>query len=192
MTTGALLALAVFLVDTFTPLQGAVAVVYLVVVLLVAASGSRRAIGGAAFGCMGLTIVSFVRGHGFPALDAAMLRCLVSLAAIAITAVLSLRARDRLATIAGQARLIELTHDSIYVRDMDDVIVLWNTGAEQLYGWTASEAMGQRATHLLATALPGHHTVVDAAFTLNQDKLLSSVPAVIVSGWFETVETNTS
>ena len=163
MTASALLALAVFLVDTFTPLQGAVAVVYLVVVLLVAASGSRRAIGGAAFGCMGLTIVSFVRGHGWPAIDAAMLRCLVSLSAIAITAVLSLRARDRMATIAGQARLIELTHDSIYVRDMDDVIVLWNTGAEQLYGWTASEAMGQRALDLLGTALPGHHTCVDAA-----------------------------
>ena len=84
MTAGALLSLGVFLVDTFTPLQGAVAVVYLVVVLLVAASGSRRAIGGAAFGCMGLTLVSFVRGHGWPGLDAAMLRCLVSLSAIEI------------------------------------------------------------------------------------------------------------
>jgi PAS domain S-box-containing protein len=163
MTAGGLLALAVFLVDTFTPLQGAVAVIYLVVVLLVAASGSRRAIGGAAFGCMGLTIVSFLIGHGWPEVDAAALRCLVSLSAIAITAVLSLRTRDRLATIAGQASLIELTHDSIYVRNMDDVIVLWNAGAEQLYGWTSAEALGKRASDLLGTALQGQHSDMEAA-----------------------------
>jgi PAS domain S-box-containing protein len=163
MAAGGLLALAVFLVDTFTSLQGAVAVVYLVVVLLVAASGSRRAIGGAAFGCMGLTIVSFLIGHGWPELDAAMLRCFVSLAAIAMAAVLSLRARDRLATIAGQASLIELTHDSIYVRNMDDVIVLWNAGAEQLYGWTSAEALGRRASELLGTALQGQRSDMEAA-----------------------------
>ncbi|WP_448098791.1 PAS domain-containing sensor histidine kinase [Luteibacter yeojuensis] len=162
MGFGALLAVGVFLVDTFTPLQSAVAVVYVVVVLLVAASGSRRAIVGAAVGCMVLTTVAYFRGHGWLALDAAMMRCTVSLGAIAITAVLALRNRERLITIAGQASLIELTHDSIFVRDMDDIIVLWNGGAEQLYGWTAHEAMGRRANDLLGTALPGDRKAADA------------------------------
>lgn len=162
MGFGALLALGVFLVDTFTPLQSAVAVVYVVVVLLVAASGSRRAIVGAALGCMVLTAVAYLRGHGWIALDAAMMRCAVSLGAIAITAVLALRNRDRMITIAGQASLIELTHDSIFVRDMDDIIVLWNGGAEQLYGWTAHEALGRRANDLLGTAFPGDRKAADA------------------------------
>ncbi len=154
MGFGALLALGVFLVDTFTPLQSAVAVVYVVVVLLVAASGSRRAIVGAAAGCMVLTAVAYFRGHGWLALDAAMMRCAVSLGAIAITAVLALRNRERLITIAGQASLIELTHDSIFVRDMDDIIVLWNGGAEQLYGWTAHEALGVVRTTYSARPSP--------------------------------------
>lgn len=163
MASGALLALGVFLVDTFTPLQSAVAVVYLVVVLLVAASGSRRAIVGAAVGCMLLTAVAYLDGHSLQTLDASMLRFAVSLGAIAVTAFLALRNRERLITIAGQARLIELTHDSIFVRDMDDVIVLWNAGAEQLYGWTAHEALGRRAGDLLGTALRGDRVEADAA-----------------------------
>ncbi|WP_143070507.1 ATP-binding protein [Luteibacter sp. UNC138MFCol5.1] len=163
MGASGLLALAVFLVDTFTPLQSAVAVVYVVVVLLVAASGSRRAILGATIGCLLLTTIAYVRVHGMPALDAPMLRCAVSLGAIGSTGWLSLRNRERLITIAGQARLIELTHDSIFVRDMDDVIVLWNGGAEQLYGWTAQEALGRRASDLLGTAFPGDRVEADAA-----------------------------
>ncbi len=163
MAAGTLLALGVFLVDTFTPLQSAVAVVYVVVVLLVAASGSRRAILGATIGCLVLTAVAYLRGHGWPEVDASMLRCAVSLGAIGITGVLALRNHERMLTIAGQARLIELTHDSIFVRDMDDVIVLWNGGAEQLYGWTAHEALGRRAGDLLGTAFPGERGEADIA-----------------------------
>lgn len=160
---GGLLALGVFLVDTLTPLQGAVAVIYVVVVLLVAATGNRRATLGAVAGCMVLTSIAFLDGHGWPALDAAMLRCAVSLAAIVITGVMALRNSDRMATIEGQASLIELTHDSIFVRDMNDVIVLWNGGAEQLYGWTAHEAIGRRASELLATAFLADRAEADAA-----------------------------
>ncbi|SDG52299.1 ATP-binding protein [Dyella sp. 333MFSha] len=162
VVAGAALALCVFLVDSFTSLQGAVAVVYLVVVLIMAATGSRRAIIGSAVACMLLTTLAFLRVHGVPTLEPAM-RCAVSLAAIATTAVLALRNRERMVTIAGQARLIELTHDSIFVRDMDDVIVLWNAGAEQLYGWTANEALGRRASELLATAFAGDRVKADAA-----------------------------
>jgi PAS domain S-box len=160
---GALLSVAVFVVDTFTPLQGAVAVVYLVVVLLVAAAGSRAAILAAVAGCSLLTIASYVRGHGWPEPDAALLRCVVSLAAIGVTGVLSLRARERMSTILRQARLINLTHDSIYVRDTDDVIVEWNGGAEALYGWSAREAIGRRASELLATAFTGSRADMDAS-----------------------------
>jgi PAS domain S-box-containing protein len=53
-----------------------------------------------------------------------------------------------------QASLLNLTHDTIFVRDMSDVITYWNRGAQELYGWTAEEAIGKRAHQLLQTAFP--------------------------------------
>jgi two-component system cell cycle sensor histidine kinase/response regulator CckA len=43
--------------------------------------------------------------------------------------------------IQEQASLLELSQDAIYVRSLDEKIQYWNKGAEQLYGWTAEEAI---------------------------------------------------
>jgi PAS domain S-box-containing protein len=48
-----------------------------------------------------------------------------------------------------QASLLDLAHDAIMVRDLDDHIVYWNRGAERLYGWRAEEALGREAGDLL-------------------------------------------
>ena len=53
-----------------------------------------------------------------------------------------------------QASLLNLTHDSIFVRDMSHVITYWNRGAEELYGWPSSEAVAKRSHDLLQTAFP--------------------------------------
>jgi PAS domain S-box-containing protein len=53
-----------------------------------------------------------------------------------------------------QASLLDLTHDTIFVRDMDDVITYWNRGAQELFGYTAEQAIGQRAHELLRTVFP--------------------------------------
>jgi PAS domain S-box-containing protein len=53
-----------------------------------------------------------------------------------------------------QASLLNLTHDTIFVRDMSDVITYWNRGAEELYGWTDEEAMGKGSRQLLQTVFP--------------------------------------
>jgi PAS domain S-box-containing protein len=70
-----------------------------------------------------------------------------------------LQARDELerevAERTQQAGLLDLSHDSISVRDMDDVITFWNRGAEDLYGWRAGEVVGKITTHhLLQTVFP--------------------------------------
>jgi PAS domain S-box-containing protein len=75
------------------------------------------------------------------------------------------RARAEL-KLEEQANLLNLTHDAIMVRDLDDRIEFWNHGAEALYGWTAEEACGR----LIADFL--HHEervkVVDAQRILFQ------------------------
>jgi len=53
-----------------------------------------------------------------------------------------------------QASLLNLTHDTIFVRDMSEVITYWNQGAQELYGWAAEEAIGKRARDLLSTTFP--------------------------------------
>src|SRR5262245_17290485 len=51
-------------------------------------------------------------------------------------------------------RLLDLTHDAAFVRDMDGRITYWNRGAEDLFGWTAGEALGRVAHELLQTVWP--------------------------------------
>jgi PAS domain S-box-containing protein len=53
-----------------------------------------------------------------------------------------------------QASLLNLTHDTIFVRDMNDVIAYWNRGAEELYGWTPEQAIGKSSHELLRTVFP--------------------------------------
>jgi PAS domain S-box-containing protein len=53
-----------------------------------------------------------------------------------------------------QASLLNLTHDTIFVRDMNDIITYWNRGATELYGWTADQAVGKHSHQLLQTDFP--------------------------------------
>jgi PAS domain S-box-containing protein len=53
-----------------------------------------------------------------------------------------------------QASLLNLTHDTIFVRDMSDVITYWNRGAQELFGWTPEEAIGKQAHELLHSVFP--------------------------------------
>jgi PAS domain S-box-containing protein len=68
------------------------------------------------------------------------------------------QARDKLAIEVTertqQASLLNLTHDTIFVRNMSDIITYWNRGAQELYGWPAEEAIGKPAHELLKTTFP--------------------------------------
>ena len=50
-----------------------------------------------------------------------------------------------------QASLIDLSPDAIIIRKFDATITFWSKGAEKLYGWTMSEAVGQKSHDLLKT-----------------------------------------
>lgn len=147
----AALAITVFLIDALTPWEGAVAVSYVIAILLAAKTTRRHDIIIAAISCAVLTVAAYLLTHGFEPIDSAALRATVSLAAIAITTLLALQNQTATKRLAAQARLLNLSHDMIFVRGMDGVISFWNKCAEETYGWTADEAIGRVADELLKT-----------------------------------------
>jgi two-component system, LuxR family, sensor kinase FixL len=53
-----------------------------------------------------------------------------------------------------QADLLDLTHDTVFARDLNNIITCWNRGAEELYGWKREEAVGKVSHQLLQTIFP--------------------------------------
>jgi PAS domain S-box-containing protein len=63
-------------------------------------------------------------------------------------------AREMTAAVHKQAGLLDLTHDTVILRDRDNVIRYWNRAASDTYGFTAEEAIGRTADTLLKTRYP--------------------------------------
>ena len=62
-----------------------------------------------------------------------------------------------------KARLIDLSHEAILVRDMDDKIERWNTGCVELFGYTREEALGAKCDELLKSEFPTNKSEVEAS-----------------------------
>lgn len=60
------------------------------------------------------------------------------------------------------AELLDLTHDAIFVRNLNSEILYWNRGAEILYGWQAEEAHRKISHDLLQTVFPKSARNLDA------------------------------
>jgi len=61
---------------------------------------------------------------------------------------------EQIDALREQASLLDLTHDTIFVRNADNAITYWNRGAEELYGWKAEEALGKITHQLMQTKFP--------------------------------------
>jgi len=146
--------LVIFVIDAFVNIHIAIAVLYVGVVLLSLNFCERTGILAVTFGCISLAVLALVIQHGFDPSKEALARLLFSVVAITITGLLIARISSTTETLRDQAELLDLTHDAIFVRNMNDVITYWNRGAEKLYGWTAQEALGKNSRYLTRTSLP--------------------------------------
>ena len=63
------------------------------------------------------------------------------------------RKRDENA-LRFQATLVEHMHDATIATDLDYRVISWNQAAEQMYGWSAQEAIGRPASEVVVS----HHT----------------------------------
>jgi PAS domain S-box-containing protein len=69
-----------------------------------------------------------------------------------LTVVRDISARKRAEEeLRRHAELLDLAHDAILVRDLNNRILFWNSGAEETYGWSKEEAQGRNAHELLET-----------------------------------------
>lgn len=51
--------------------------------------------------------------------------------------------------VREQAALLNISQDAILVRDLEDTILFWNQGAQNLYGWSSDEVIGKKAATVL-------------------------------------------
>ncbi|MBC7779736.1 MAG: PAS domain S-box protein, partial [Proteobacteria bacterium] len=74
---------------------------------------------------------------------------------ISITRDISTRIAAERALRASEARsrllaaVVEQSSEAIIIKDLDNVVLSWNGGAERIYGWTPAEAVGRNITTLM-------------------------------------------
>ncbi len=92
-----------------------------------------------------------------------------------------------------QAVLLDKARDAIAVLDLEDRVTYWNRGAERLYGWSTSEAIGRRAGELLDGELG--HQALDASKRVDERgdwigemrQLTKDGAEVVVESWWTLV-----
>jgi PAS domain S-box-containing protein len=161
----AVIAAGVFILDTVAAPDVAVAVLYVAVILIAARFLRWRGVLLVALGCAGLAIISHVMTAEEPPSAVALINLVIGLAAIGISAYLAVLNQGAEKTARAQARLLDVAHDAIVVRDLDEAITYWNTGSEERYGWTREQALGKNSHQLL-------HTVFPAPLDAIKDELL--------------------
>lgn len=102
---------AIFVIDTLTELDIAVAVLYVLVIMMAMGSCTIRGLRRVALTCAGLTATAFFFSHFDHPFSAALARCLVSLTAIGIATWLALKNRRTRDELQAQYSLLAHTRD---------------------------------------------------------------------------------
>ena len=73
----------------------------------------------------------------------------------AVAAFINVTGRKHLEDLLRErADLLELATEAIFVRDMNGILLFWNSGAEALYGWKREEVLGKSIHEILQTRFP--------------------------------------
>jgi two-component system, LuxR family, sensor kinase FixL len=141
-----ILTAAIFVTDAFTHLDSAIAVMYVVVLMLASPLWSRARMLALSAACMALTLTAYLIEHGSDLLPGPAGRMLVSVAAIAIVTWLVLqrqqgmeRLRQRQESLRrSQAFLAgaqHLTHTGSFGIRVGDGVMVWSAEAARIFGF---------------------------------------------------------
>lgn len=64
--------------------------------------------------------------------------------------------------IREQAQMLDLAHDAIVIRDLDDRVLFWNESAAHLFGWKAEEVLGKRGTEIFPSDMTASSEILKA------------------------------
>jgi PAS domain S-box-containing protein len=169
LTTAVLLMAGLFVLDLYTPVRLAVWLPYTGVILLTLVVPGRWPVLATAAACSILTLIGLYESPPSGQIEMSLINRLLAVVTFWLTALGGLALRrtaalratnERLRAeieerrraeerIREQARLLDIAHDAISVRDLEDRIVYWNRGAERMYGWAAPEVLGKSAADIL-------------------------------------------
>ncbi|MEO5951711.1 MAG: ATP-binding protein [Chloroflexia bacterium] len=75
---------------------------------------------------------------------------------------------EQIARLHEQVQLFDLIQDAVTLYDMSGEVIFWNKGAEDMYGWTKVEAMGEVLHSLLQTQFPKPFEEIMPTFLLTK------------------------
>ncbi len=139
----AFLALAIFATDIFSPLAGAVAVLYTIVILLLSGTGRPRAVTIGGLTTAFLTLAAFTKQHGGEPLSGPIARLVVSLVAISVTTLLCLKRQqsdaERDASEERYRTIFQSVGVTIWETDWSQIFAMIQDARGKadgdLYGW---------------------------------------------------------
>ena len=120
------IAIAIFVADTLAHFEIAVSALYASVVLLAVRFLDARGVLLVAAGCIALAILSHLLSRHGPFSIIALGNLLVGILVIGLTSYLALQNQSAQSALREKAGLLDLTHDTMFVRDMNDVVTFWN------------------------------------------------------------------
>src|SRR3954468_21683393 len=118
----AVLAAAIFVADTVETKDVAIPALYVAVVLMAARFCTARTLVLVGAGCITLTILSYLLAPPAEATEDAVFNILLRIATVAVATFLVVQNQSAQASVREKARLLDQTHDTIFVRNMDDAI----------------------------------------------------------------------
>lgn len=146
---GTVLAFVLFFVDILTPAGFAGGIPYVAVIILALCSSKAKHAIYFAIGTSILTILgSFLSPPDSDILNVSMNRTF-GLFVIWITTIISVQYKRGQETRAYLAAIVDSSDDAIIGETLDGKIISWNNGAEQIFGYTAQEVIGQSVKILL-------------------------------------------
>lgn len=168
-----LLTIAIFAIDAFTHLDTAIAVMYIVVLMLAASIWPRTATLALSVTCVLLTMGAYLIAHGLTLHPSPAGRALVSIAAIEIATWLAIKRQDTLdslrqrqaalrrseAFLAGAQRL---TRTGSFGIKVPDASMVWSEEAARIFGYASDAAPSME--RILERTLPEDRAAVRAAF----------------------------
>ena len=81
-------------------------------------------------------------------------RFVIAIVTQLLATVLVAQQSTAMAIVQRQSRALDVAATAVLLRGLDGEILLWNRAAEELYGWSRREAVGQNADRLLASRFP--------------------------------------